>query len=332
MAKRVAPMPFSAGGAVDMPYNVSPSGGAADLRFDGRVAVVTGAGNGLGKAYALMLAARGAKVVVNDLGGAVQGGGSGTSAADAVVSEIRAAGGEAVADYRSVEAGEEIVKTALSSFGRIDIVVNNAGILRDKSLRKMSQQDWDMIYQVHMKGTYSVTKAAWPHMYQQNYGRIVNVTSAAGIYGNYGQTNYSAMKLGIVGFTLACAREGADRNIFVNVVAPLGGTRMLGTVSSKEVLAALKPEFVSPVVGYLAHETAGVNGGIYEVGAGWVSKLRWQRSEGVAFDKPFTMEDFAHSHPKVMDFETRPQYPTSTAESMTIVMGLHSLDRKKSKL
>jgi len=332
MKKASPPMPFAAGSAADTPFKVSPSGVSPDLRYDGRVAVVTGAGNGLGKAYALMLAARGAKVVVNDLGGAVQGDGSGTAAADAVVAEIKAAGGEAVADYRSVEFGEEIVQTAVGKFGRVDIVVNNAGILRDKSLRKMAQKDWDLIYQVHLKGTFSVTKAAWEHMYKQSYGRIVNVTSVAGLYGNYGQTNYSAMKMGIVGFTMACAREGADRNIFANVVAPLGGTRMLGTVTSKEVVEALKPEFVSPVVGFLAHETSGANGGIYEVGAGWISKLRWQRSEGVAFDSPFSVEDVARNHAKIMDFETRPHFPSSAADSMAIVMGLHGLDRSKSKL
>jgi len=171
-----------------------------NFRYDGKVAIITGAGGGLGKAYALLFASRGAKVVVNDLGTSFQGEGKSSKAADVVVDEIKKAGGEAIANYDSVEDGDKIVKTALDTWGRVDIVVNNAGILRDASFLKMQDKDWDLIYRVHLKGSYSVTKAAWPHMRDQGYGRIIMTSSAAGIYGNFGQANYVAVKLALLGF------------------------------------------------------------------------------------------------------------------------------------
>src|SRR6185436_9156351 len=173
----------------------------SDLRFDGRVAIVTGAGNGLGRSHALLLASRGCKVVVNDLGGAATGGGKSSAAADKVVQEIKAAGGEAVANYDSVEDGAKIVQTALDTWKRIDIVVNNAGILRDTSFKKMTHQDWELIYRVHVNGSYRVTKAAWDHMNDAGFGRVIFTASAAGIYGNFGQANYAMAKLGLVGFS-----------------------------------------------------------------------------------------------------------------------------------
>src|SRR5215470_14050351 len=163
----------------------------ADLRFDGRVVIVTGAGNGLGKSHALLFASRGAKVVVNDLGGKHDGTGKGSAAADAVVKEIKDAGGEAVASYDSVEDGDKIVQTAIDAFGKIDIIINNAGILRDVSFQKMTQNDWDLVYRVHVLGAFRVAHAAWNHMRDAGYGRIVNTSSASGIYGNFGQANYS---------------------------------------------------------------------------------------------------------------------------------------------
>src|SRR6187401_119325 len=172
-----------------------------DLRFDGRVALVTGAGNGLGRSHALLLAARGAKVVVNDLGGGIHGEGKSQSAADTVVEEIKAAGGQAAANYDSVEDGAKIVQTAIDAFGKIDIVINNAGILRDVSFQKMTQTDWDLVYKVHVLGAFRVTHAAWPYMRDAGYGRIIMTTSASGIYGNFGQANYSMAKLGLHGFT-----------------------------------------------------------------------------------------------------------------------------------
>ena len=290
----------------------------AALRYDGRVAVVTGAGNGLGKAYALLFASRGAKVVVNDLGGSHHGDGASNRPADAVVEQIRAAGGEAVANYDSVEDGEKIIKTAVDAFGKVDIVVNNAGILRDVSFAKMKDGDWDIIYRVHLKGAYKVTKAAWPIMRQQRYGRIVNVASAAGIYGNFGQANYSAMKLGIVGFTNTLAREGAKRNIHANVIAPIAGSRMTATVLPPDLLEALKPEFVSPVVAYLAHESCDENGGLFELGAGWVGKNRWQQTKG-AFGID-SVEAARDAWGAICDFDDAPTYPTSTQDAFGPIM------------
>lgn len=293
-----------------------------ELRFDGKVAVVTGAGNGLGKQYALLFASRGAKVVVNDLGGSTHGEGSDSRTADKVVDEIKAAGGEAVANYDSVEFGDKIVQTAIDTWGRIDIVVNNAGILRDVAFAKMTQQDWDLIYTVHMVGAYKTTKAAWPHMLKQKYGRIINVASAAGLYGNFGQSNYSAMKLGLVGLTKTLAIEGGRKNIHANVIAPLAGSRMTATVMPKEMLDALRPEFVSPVVAYLCHEDTEANGGIYELGAGWIAALRWQRSQGGCL--PYgdsSIEAVASIWDKVEDFETDPDFPETTQDSFPPVMG-----------
>ena len=223
----------------------------SDLRFDNRVAIITGAGNGLGRSHALLLASRGAKVVVNDLGGGHTGSGKSSGAADKVVEEIKAAGGEAVANYDSVEDGAKIVQCALDTWKRIDIVVNNAGILRDTSFQKMTQDDWDLIYRVHVLGTFRVTHAAWNHMRDAGYGRIVITASAAGIYGNFGQANYSMAKLGLRGLAQTLAIEGAKQNVRVNTIAPIAGSRMTETVLPPDLLAALKPEYVSPLVACL---------------------------------------------------------------------------------
>lgn len=249
------------------------------LRYDGKVAVVTGAGGGLGKEYALFFASRGAKVVVNDLGSQVSGQGGSSKAADAVVNEIKSKGGIAVANYDSVEFGEKIIKTAMDNFGRVDILINNAGILRDISFQKMKQEDWDIILKVHMTGTYSCSRAAWNIMREQGYGRIVNTASAAGLFGSFGQVNYSAAKLGIHGFSMALAREGQKKNILVNTIAPLAASRMLETVMPPDVLANLKPSLVAPLVGYLSHDSCTENGSVFEIGGGFCAKLRWQRTE-----------------------------------------------------
>jgi NAD(P)-dependent dehydrogenase (short-subunit alcohol dehydrogenase family) len=242
------------------------------IRFDGKVALVTGAGGGLGRAHAMLLASRGAKVVVNDLGGSVDGGGGASnSAADKVVAEIKAAGGEAVANYGGVDTADgaaSMVETALKTFGGLHVVINNAGILRDVSFKKMTQQDWDSVLAVHVTGSMNVSKAAWDHLRDQNYGRIVNTTSAAGLYGNFGQANYSTAKLGLVGLTKTLAQEGAKNNIKVNAIAPVAKSRMTETILPPEVLAKLEPEYVASVVAYLCSEHVTDSGQVYAVGGG----------------------------------------------------------------
>lgn len=301
-----------------------------ELRFDGRVVIVTGAGGGLGRSHALAFASRGAKVVVNDLGGSRHGEGKNSEAADKVVEEIKAAGGEAIANYDSVEDGEKIVKTAIDAWGQIDIVVNNAGILRDVSFAKMTDEDWDLIYRVHVKGAYAVTHAAWPHMRERNYGRVIMTASAAGIYGNFGQANYSMAKLGLVGLANTLAIEGANRNIHANVIAPIAGSRLTETVLPAELVEALKPEYVSPLVSYLCHEDTTENGSLFEVGAGWFGKLRWQRADGASLplSKEITPEKISAAWGKVTDFSSA-HYPANVQESFGPLM--KNLNTAKSK-
>jgi 3-hydroxyacyl-CoA dehydrogenase/3a,7a,12a-trihydroxy-5b-cholest-24-enoyl-CoA hydratase len=273
------------------------------LRFDDRVVIVTGAGNGLGKSPALDFARRGAKVVVNDLGGGIAGEGASKSVAQTVVDEIKAAGGEAVANTDSVENGDKVVQTALDTYGRIDVVVNNAGILRDASFAKMTDADWDIIYRVHLFGSYKVSKAAWPHMRNAGYGRIVMTTSVAGIYGNFGQANYAAAKLGLFGLAQTLAIEGGSKNILCNTVAPTAGSRLTATVLPKEVLEALKPEYVTPAVVLLGHESCPVSGKLFEVGGGWVSQTRWEQTEGVFFRDDFGADELLAKWASVTNFD-----------------------------
>ncbi|WP_224366287.1 peroxisomal multifunctional enzyme type 2 [Hyalangium versicolor] len=291
------------------------------LRFDGRVAIVTGAGQGLGRAHALLLASRGARVVVNDLGGTSTGGGKSSEAADKVVAEIKAAGGEAVANYDSVEDGAKIVQSALDHFKRVDIVINNAGILRDTTFHKMSEQDWELIYRVHLLGAFRVTHAAWPHLREAGYGRVLFTASAAGIYGNFGQANYSMAKLGLVGLAKTLALEGAKKNVRVNVIAPLAGSRLTETILPKEVTDALKPEYVSPLVALLCHESCEENGALFEVGGGFLSKLRWQRTEGVRFKlgRNITPELVQSHWEQITGFE-KATFPVDVTEAFQPVM------------
>ncbi len=294
----------------------------SSLRFDGRIAIVTGAGGGLGRQHALLLASRGAKVLVNDLGGGMHGDGTGGHrAADVVVEEIRAAGGEAVANYDSVENGEAIVKAALDNFGSVHIVINNAGILRDVSFAKMSQSDWELVHKVHLTGAMRVTHAAWPIMREQAYGRIIMTSSAAGIYGNFGQTNYGAAKMGLVGFAACLAEEGKAKGIHVNTIAPIAASRMTETIMPPEVLARLKPEAVSPLVAWLCHESCTETKGVFEVGAGYISKIRWERAMGARFgeDAVFSPDDVAARWEEVTDFSTG-EYPGSMHESFTAIL------------
>lgn len=292
-----------------------------ELRFDGRVAIITGAGGGLGRAYALLLASRGASIVVNDLGGTMHGEGAGHSAADRVVDEILATDGEAVANYDSVENGERIVQAALDHFGHVDILINNAGILRDTSFHKMTDEDWEKIYRVHLYGGYKMAHAVWPFMRDQGYGRIVNTSSAAGLYGNFGQVNYSSAKLGLLGMANALAVEGQKRNVLVNTIAPLAGSRLTETILPPEMIAALKPEYVAPLVAYLCHDSNTTTGEVFEVGAGWFSRLRWQRSRGafLPIDQPPTPEEIAEQWSVIQDFSD-PTYPETPTDSFAPVM------------
>ena len=245
------------------------------LGFDGKVAIITGAGGGLGRQHALLMASRGALVVVNDLGGAVDGTGSDKGAADKVVDEIEALGGEAVADTNSVataEGGAAIVQSALDAFGTVDIVINNAGILRDKAFHNMDESLVNPVFDVHLKGAFNVTGPAFRVMREKGYGRIISTSSAAGIFGNFGQANYGAAKMGLVGFTRVLAVEGARFNIAANAIAPIALTRMtedlLGDLGQK-----LQPDYVAPLVTFLAHESCDATGRMFSVGGGRVAEV-----------------------------------------------------------
>ncbi|KAI8679971.1 hypothetical protein NCS57_00276500 [Fusarium keratoplasticum] len=294
---------------------------ADQLRYDGQVVVVTGAGGGLGKAYATFFGSRGASVVVNDLGVSSKGEGTSSKAADVVVNEIKAAGGKAVANYDSVENGERIIETAINAFGRIDILINNAGILRDISFKNIKDEDWDLIMKVHVKGSYKCARAAWPHFRKQKYGRVINTASAAGLFGNFGQTNYSAAKLAMVGFTETLAKEGAKYNILCNVIAPVAASRMTETIMPPDVLASLKPEWVVPLVAVLVHKNnTQETGGIFEIGGGHAAKLRWERSSGLLLkaDESYTPGAIIKNWNKVVDY-SNPQYPTGPNDFLTLL-------------
>jgi NAD(P)-dependent dehydrogenase (short-subunit alcohol dehydrogenase family) len=276
----------------------------ADLGFDGKVAIITGAGGGLGRSHALELARRGALIVVNDLGGSVDGTGSGNTAAQAVVDEIAAAGGEAVANYDSVatpEGGKAIVQTALDTWGRVDVIINNAGILRDASFKNMDPDKVSAVLDVHLRGAFNVTQPAWEHMRNQGYGRIVNTSSGAGVFGNFGQANYGAAKMGLVGLTRVLAVEGAKNNIKANAIAPVAKTRMtedlLGPAADK-----LLPELVTPLVAFLVHEDVPVSGELYSVGGGRVARVFLGVTKGIV-DHELTTETVRDRFDEIRDEE-----------------------------
>jgi NAD(P)-dependent dehydrogenase (short-subunit alcohol dehydrogenase family) len=310
-----------------------------DLRFDGQVAVITGAGGGLGKQYALLLAARGARVVVNDIGGSVTGVGSNTEAASAVVAEIRKGGGEAVADSHSVtspEGGQAIIDTALRAWGRVDIVINNAGIVGDAPFEDMTADRLEPLIDVHLKGVFYVTRPAWKLMREQRYGRVLNTCSAAGILGAEGMSNYGAAKTGLIGFTRVLAAEGTGHNIKVNAIAPIAYTRMLAhsvdgatgreaiknDASSQAVLddlvgqylQKLDPALVAPVVAFLTHQDCPVSGEIYTVGAGHVARFFVGRTKGF-YSPALSIEDVRDHLEEIRD-ETRYTVPGGPADEM----------------
>ncbi|MGW3422001.1 SDR family NAD(P)-dependent oxidoreductase [Streptomyces phaeochromogenes] len=301
-----------------------------DLGFDGRVAVVTGAGGGLGREYALLLASRGARVVVNDTGGSTAGEGTDEGPAESVAQEIRDLGGEGVADTHSVatpEGGKAVVDTALDAYGTVDIVVNNAGILRDAPFHDMTAELLDPVLDVHLKGAFFVTGPAWDVMREQGYGRVVNTTSAAGVLGTANKSNYGAAKTGLIGLTRVLAAEGAAYGIKVNAVAPIALTRMLtqsmtrtgaqGKASEQEpdraersmtvermrsFVDSLDPALVAPVVAYLAHEDCPVSGEMYTVGAGHVARFFVGRTDGY-FNPALSMEDVRDHFEEIRDEE-----------------------------
>lgn len=291
------------------------------IRLDEKVVIVTGAGGGLGRAHALLFARHGARVVVNDLGGSSHGEGASVSAADQVVAQIRLAGGTAVASHESVTDGARIVEQALDTFGRVDVLVNNAGILRDKTFHKMDDSDWEQVYRVHVEGAYKLTHAAWPHLREQNWGRVIFTSSTSGIYGNFGQANYGMAKLGLYGLTRTLALEGRKHDILVNAIAPTGGTRMTEGLIPPQVFEQLKPELISPLVVYLGSAQCQDTGGLYEVGGGWVGKVRWERSLGVGFDprQGMSVEDIAAHWQAIGDFEGA-VHPRDSLEALQQMM------------
>ncbi|TDD39277.1 SDR family oxidoreductase [Actinomadura sp. KC06] len=266
----------------------------SELRYDDRVAVVTGAGHGLGRRHALELAARGAKVVVNDLGGDRAGTGASAGPAQEVADEITKNGGEAVANPGNVatpEGAESIVRSALDAFGKIDILINNAGILRDRSFKNMTPDEWDAVIAVHLRGSFLVSSAAWPHLRDNGYGRIVNTSSPAGLFGNFGQANYATAKMGLVGFTKTLAHEGAKYDIKANAIAPVAWTRMTEDLLPADFAGKLGVEQVTPLVAYLVHESNQDSGEVYTVGGGRIAKVFVTEGPGYGQRETLSVED-----------------------------------------
>src|ERR1700741_523334 len=275
-----------------------------------RLVVVTGAGVGLGREYALTLAKEGASVIVNDLGGSRDGTGAGHNMADQVVEEIKAAGGRAVPNYDSVaesEGAENIIKTAVDEFGKVDGVVSNAGILRDGTFHKMEFANWDAVLKVHLYGGYNVIRAAWPHFREQSFGRVVVATSTSGLFGNFGQANYGAAKLGLVGLINTLAQEGAKYNIKTNAVAPIAATRMTQDILPPEVFEKLTPEYVAPVVAYLCTEELSDTASVFIVGGGKVQRAALFENEGVTFSNVPWGDEVAAKLKEIDDLSTAKQ-------------------------
>ena len=289
------------------------------LRFDDRVAVVTGAGGGLGRQHALLLASRGAAVIVNDLGGALDGTGGSPGPAAAVAEEIRSLGGIAVADSNTVataEGGAAIVQRAIDEFGRIDIVVNNAGILRDKTFHNMTPEMWDAVLAVHLTGAFNVTHPAYLRMREQGYGRIITTSSGAGLYGNFGQANYSSAKMGLVGLAKTIATEGARKNVKANAIAPIALTRMTQGLMG-DGAERFDPAFVAPMVTWLCHESCSVSGEVFAIGGGRVARVVVAENPGYT-SRTLTPEDIAANIDTIMD-TSRLDVPTDVNSATKLV-------------
>ncbi len=298
----------------------------SEIRLDGRVAVVTGAGRGLGREHALLLGARGAAVIVNDRGGALDGAGGEASPAEQVVEEIRAAGGTAIADTNDVstlEGATEIVGLATRTYGRLDVLVNNAGILRDRSMAKLTPDEVAPVLDVHLGGTIWMSKAAWPVMVEQGFGRIVNTTSAAGIFGNFGQTNYAAAKAGIWGVTKTLAIEGAKHGIQVNAIEPGARTRMTENLLG-DLADRLDPSLVAPVVLWLAAAECETTGEVYNVGGGRVARVVIAQTPGF-FGRDVTPEALRDAWDTVNDPDLA-EVMTSFQQEMGVLLGLLSAE------
>ena len=290
-----------------------------ELRFDERVAIVTGGGRGLGRTHALLLGARGAQVVVNDDGASLNGEGGDPAVAEAVAEEIRAAGGIAVAVSTSVaspEGGQAIVAKAIEEFGKVDIVVANAGILRDKAFHNMTPEMFDHVMDVHIRGAFFVLQPAYVKMREQGYGRVVTTSSSAGLYGNFGQVNYSTAKMGLIGLARTIATEGGRFNIKANTVAPGAYTRMTEGLIPESAAERLRPDVVSPVVAWLCHEDCPVTGQVFQVGGGRVAKVFVAETKGY-WNAAMTPEDVVANYDTMMD-ETAYIVPTSVADAGTL--------------
>ena len=260
----------------------------ANIDFSGRVAIVTGAGAGLGRSYALELAKRGAKVVINDLGGTRDGAGSSDAAANKVVDEIKALGGQAVPNYdnvATVAGGANIVKTAVDAFGKVDILINNAGILRDKTFNKMEEENWDAVMSVHLKGAYCVSRPAFEVMRANNYGRIIMTTSGAGLFGNFGQSNYASAKMGLIGLTNVLKLEGAKYNVKTNVIVPVAASRLTEDVLPPEFFEKMKPDYITPAVLYMCSEECQDSGMIINATLGYYSRTAILTGPGAILSK-----------------------------------------------
>ena len=267
------------------------------LQFTGRVAVISGAGRGLGATYARELAKRGALVVVNDLD------------ETEIIAEINNSGGKCIYNGNSVEEPDAIIKCAIDNFGKVDIVINNAGMTRDQAFHKMTKQNANDVFNVHLLGSFFLTQAAWPHFREAGYGRVINTASGSGLYGNFGQANYSAAKLALHGLTRTLSQEGAKYNIKVNTIAPVAASRLTKDILPPEIFERMKPEMVMPLVLYLAHENQDQTGQVYECGGGYMGKVRWQRSGGKTFKEVPQVEEVDENWEKINSFGDDADFP-----------------------